>query len=148
MLCTKNRARCGQGEAFKHSISKLIHWHLCIEELQADSPEKSSALLVLWFWKSSLSQCQLQIKWDLAFMLLVNDKRKLKLSCKFHIRSILHKIKLSFCPAQQKHLVLIIFSACEKIKTAYWNTLKRFLDTKILTNGPYSSITHNLYSTE
>lgn len=47
VLCVKNRASCGQGEVFKQSISKLIHWHPGIEELQADSPEMSSALRVL-----------------------------------------------------------------------------------------------------
>lgn len=47
VLCVKNRASCGQGEVFKQSISKLIHWHLCIEELQADSLEMNSALRVL-----------------------------------------------------------------------------------------------------
>lgn len=47
VLCIKNRARCGQGKVFKQSIRGLIHWHLCIEELQADSLEMSLALLVL-----------------------------------------------------------------------------------------------------
>lgn len=47
VLCIKNRAICGQGEVFKQSISKLIHWHLCIEELQADSLEMTQ---LFWFF--------------------------------------------------------------------------------------------------
>lgn len=66
-------------------------------------------------------------------MLLVHNKRKLKLGCKFHIRNILHKDQVTILPCIVKTSCINYIFCLRENKDCRLKHLERLVDTKILT---------------